>query len=813
MGDSYVRVPLLAIPDDIKLSIIRNGKEETVEAPMKPTIWIQKDQFPDDEGPVETWTKVPENEEREYIKCSFGSLEKCHEFRANCKDRQKYILTHNFLEQIYIFHPDFFLQYPNTEDITVMFVDLEVATKGDGFFPKPMSNEILCIGYSVWKYTNDGRKHKVGHKIIKCFNEGAERIANTTAADKYIIREFASDVKKIDPDIIAGYNSNEFDFPFLIDRAKILGESLRGTGRNNKSMYQKKDEVIIPGRIHFDIYNSNAGVTKDQTLFGLKSKTLKELAKFYKAKATVYSETKKEWTELPLTEKDTPEHMENLLALYKRNPQVLYNYQDADVFRTEWVGQVYIRNCVTLAEMLGVPLSDVMTMYSSFVPKLFIARKMVKKKLINTESNFQRYNVSNGSIAQLGTKYEGALVGLYKDGFFPQVYKLDFTSMYPSSIQTWNLGPDTTSFVSKKEYTGKYTFSRDSKYNWYRIPDKNFKCDIVIKVRNDVDGLLKTEIAELRKERTRIKNEMKNATPEMKAIYESQQYALKVILNSIYGVLGLKSSSYGDMMSAIMVTAMCRWTTGKVIRRYRDELVELDTDGLILNREVSVDDTNTWLTDLINKQFGIRDNYMQMEEEQYGRAYFYAMKNYVVEENEEYIIHGSSLKASRAAKLVDRTIKLAIEHVFNGKPKEEVIAEALDFSKLTMEDFEERVKLTKEPSEYQDQYDMKLMLAKQMELKTGQVGTRGTQFSYVICKRQLPIEELKPYYRDGSKNYTFVKWVNSIDELDMNHYKDLVRKTLEKFGITEYVQMNLFGEEFETTKKRDKPLDKVPDDE
>jgi hypothetical protein len=133
---------------------------------------------------------------------------------------------------------------------------------------------------------------------------------------------------------------------------------------------------------------------------------------------------------------------------------------------------------------------------------------------------------------------------------------------------------------------------------------------------------------------------------------------------------------------------------------------------------------------------------------------------------------------------------------------------------MTMEDFIERVKLSKEPFEYDNPYDYKLGLAKQMELKTGQVGTKDTQLSYVITTKQLPIPELAPYYRDGGKKYTFIKWVNSKDELDYDHYRELVLKTLLKFNIRPYVQTNLFGEEFEMSNvQRVRPLNKVPDDE
>ncbi len=803
-----MKIPLSVIPTNDELVIYANGLEQRVQHPMKPFVLAQKDMFPDVQSPVEKWIKVPEYEEREYLRLQFPDLEGYTEFRKRSLDRQRFIQANSFIEQLYISRPDYLLGFPHTNDLKIMFFDIEVATKGDGFFPKSISNEILCIGYSIWIYKNNGTKEKLKHKIIKGFDLKGTSIGQSTDGDKKILLEFIDDVEKNDPDIVAGYNSLDFDFPYIMDRCKLLDISMKGIGRQHKAPYFIEDQLRIPGRIHFDIYNSNAGVSKDQTLFGIKSRSLKEIARFYKAKRTEIINGI--WREEALEDIEVKDHVENLVDLYKKDSDKLYSYLDDDIYRTEWVGHVYMRNCITLAEMLSVPLNSIITMYSSFVPKLFLARNMEKKGLIATDSNFQRYNASNGSIAEIGTKYEGALVGLYKDGYFPQVYKLDFSSMYPSSIQTWNLGPDTTSFVKKLPYTGKYTFKKDSKYNWYRIPDANFRCDILIKVRNDVEGVLKTEISKLRAERVKIKKQLKTATESERPALDSQQYAIKVILNSIYGILGLKSSTYGDMMSAVMVTAMCRWTTGNVIRKLRDNLIELDTDGLILDKEVSEKEINTWLDKLIESKFGIKDNYMQMELDDFGRAYFYAMKNYVVEENGKYLIHGSSFKASRAAHIVDRAIQLAIQHVFNGLPKDEVLQKSLDFKNAKLEDFEERVKLSKEPREYDDAYDMRLFLGKQMEMKTGQVATQGTQINYVVTKKPLPFPELKPYYKINGKNYTFVKWVDDISQLDLNYYEDLVLKALDKFGIKKNLQLNLFGDDFDSRPTSAKKLDTIP---
>lgn len=807
-------VPLAATPWQDELLIYRNGNCEHVKIPFKPYAWLQSDKFPEVHGEKKKWIKVPENEEREYTKIEYSNVRELMAYRNTCTDRANYMLVNGVAEQLYISYPDFLLDYPHTNDLTVMFFDIEVASKGDGLFPKAETNEILCIGYSIWKYKSDGSKVKTKMDIVKGFDR-------ETLNDKKILVDFISIIQEEDPDIISGYNSDNFDFPYIIERCRKYRIDTTKIGRTNTEPHATKSNFIVPGRIHFDLLNSNAGVFKDQTLFGIKNRTLKEISRFYKA-----TDDNGELIE----DVEIPEHIKNLLKLYDTDPQLLYDYLRDDIYRTETVGHVYMRNCIMLAERMHVPLQSIILMYSSFVPKIIVGRHYDEQKLISTETNFNKYNFQNGSIAKIGVKYEGALVGLYKDGLFDTSYKIDFSSMYPSAIQTFNLGPDTTSLVriirgpdknyrGDPEWTGKFSSKIDHKYNWYRIPtsfDKKARqFDLIVKVRNDKEGFLKKEIAKLRDERVIIKKELNKAKADGNedaiAAINSQQYAVKVILNSIYGFLGLKSSKYGEMISAAMVTGMCRWTTGKVIRKFRNELIELDTDGLILNIKPDEDKTNKWLDDIIKERFNITDNYMQMEVEEFGRSFFYAMKNYVVQEGEDILIHGSSLKASRFSHIEDRARDLAIQHVFNNKPKEEVVREAYDYSNCTLDDFTRRVKLTKEKREYDDQTCMQVFLAEQIELKTNQIMLSGETMEYVVTKERLPYKTFKKFYKDGH-NYTYIGYVNSVDEIDFSYYNELVDKKLAMFNIEKVEQLTLdLGDD--NHKRYAKTLNVVPDDD
>lgn len=1120
-----------------KLLIYSNGNQIKIDLPFSPFILAEANKFPELTGNTETWTKVPQHTPTDYFRINFRTNKEYYDVIKKYSDRKRYIFNNNYIDQLLISHPDYFLNYPNTNNLKIMYFDIEVVTRGDGYFPRPITNEVLCIGYSIWEYNNIGEKRKIKQDIIKGFNENTK--------DSNILTNFKQVIINEDPDIIAGYNSESFDFPYLIDRFELMKIDTNGIGRNNRKIYKYKNQIIIPGRIHFDIYNSNAGVTKDQTLTEVKSKTLKDLARFYKVN---------------IEDIELPDEISNLYKLYQENPEKLYSYQNDDVLRTEHVGNVYIRNCITLAEMMGCPLDSIVTMFSSFIPKLIMAREMESLRLINTETNFQKYNSVNGSICQFRKfdgkelKYQGAIVGLYKAGFFDNVNKLDFSSQYPSAIQTWNIGPDTVSLVEVRPYTGKYSFTQDSSYNWYVIPDANFNCDIVIKVKNNVNSFLKTKIGILKAERKKIKKEQKICPPEEWEILNSQQNAIKVILNSIYGFFGLKTTSYGDTICGLLVTGLCRWTTTNVMQWLADDLVETDsvvgdtpiyvrdkhsgdiniipiedlhrsnlkrkkysgnyeiltrngwknikytkkhsvkkdihrvkisdgyvdvtsdhslfttnkkevapkniivnttnietiynpitssilpkfdnefcwllgfliaegsvyegytktgkekrqvsfngnnielmrrveylsnkyfnkpefgnskfrlhntmsssavykvqggynkiicdwlkencytlnrkdkkipifiingtnnmkssfldgimigdgynvitkdnrkiesldskfkslsagirylwnslghkticvvrsdklnittyrkrveyksgklrnintnivlqnniisksetvydvstddgtfvtalgnivlhnTDGLILDKTVNDIDINKKLTDLIKTRFGLKENYMEMELENFGRAFFYKTKNYVVEEDGKYIKHGVSMKSSKVSKVIDRAVDLAIEHWFNNKPIEEVIREAYNFKNLGLEWFEERVKLSKEQIEYDDQTDMKLLLAKQMEMKTGQICEQGMQISYFVTKDQLPFKELRDYYKKTSIwNYTFSKYVESIKDLNLAYYEKMIDKVLDRFDIHRIEQTD-FLSQLDIKKKSKVELDIIP---
>jgi len=562
-----MKVPLLLKATKTNLRIFHNNKFVYTNFPFKPFNLLEESAFPEvsvSNKAIEKWTKIPDDELTNYKRVVFNDTAQQREFLDRHKDKINQIYNNSYVEQLYISDPDFILKFPHEEKIRIMFWDIETRTVGDDVFPKPEKQPIICIGFSIWDYHPDGSKEKLNYTLLNNYDEDK--------TDLFILQDFVEAMRKWDVDILAGYNSEIFDFPYFYNRCKIRKVSMQGFARENKSPFiNDRGQIFINGRIHYDMYLK---VLKDQSLYGLKNKSLKTLARHYK---------------VPL-DKDADVELEDAIRNTEKvrteNPDLLWSYQKADVIRTEHVGAVYIRNDITLAEKVQVSLNDTMNSYPSFIPKIFLARNFYKNKLISTETNFSKYNSRTGTRYQFRKydnkelKYQGALVGLYKYGKFEDTYKLDFTSMYPSAICTFNLGPDTTKLIEVRPYTGKYKFKKTAKYDWHSFPDKNFGVDLVVRVRNDIEGILKKEIKMLWAERKAIKKEMKEAAktnPELVPMLDSQQLAIKIILNSIYGIQGLKSSTYGDTITGATITAMCRYTTGKTIVKYEDELVELDS--------------------------------------------------------------------------------------------------------------------------------------------------------------------------------------------------------------------------------------------
>ena len=148
----------------------------------------------------------------------------------------------------------------------ILSFDIECAGR-KGIFPEPEKDPVIQIANMVIKqgdkepfirnvFTLDSCAPIVGSSVISFDKE------------KDLLDKWASFVRDCDPDIITGYNINNFDLPYLLNRAKTLGVKnfsylgriatspsvIKETMLQSKQMGKRENKSInIEGRVVFDL--------------------------------------------------------------------------------------------------------------------------------------------------------------------------------------------------------------------------------------------------------------------------------------------------------------------------------------------------------------------------------------------------------------------------------------------------------------------------------------------------------------------------------------------------------------------------------
>lgn len=156
--------------------------------------------------------------------------------------------------------------YAHHAPVRILSFDIECAGR-KGVFPEPERDPVIQIANLVSVVGQD-------KPIIRnCFNlhsctpvVGSEILCFDKESD--MLEEWAQFVREADPDVIIGYNISNFDFPYLINRAKTLKidrfsyltrvkdskSRIKDTTFSSKA-YGKREskETSMEGRVQFDI--------------------------------------------------------------------------------------------------------------------------------------------------------------------------------------------------------------------------------------------------------------------------------------------------------------------------------------------------------------------------------------------------------------------------------------------------------------------------------------------------------------------------------------------------------------------------------
>ncbi|MEK6981302.1 MAG: DNA-directed DNA polymerase [Candidatus Micrarchaeota archaeon] len=378
--------------------------------------------------------------------------------------------------------------------------------------PVGMSREktdpVIMISYSNSKSEVLTSK-KSKHDFVRSFT-----------SEKEILEGFCKIVQQENPDVIFGYNSSQFDLPYLQARSDILNTKL-DLGKEGKRIKQIRKGMVngmqIFGRTHVDLYPlvrffSFIGLikTEDFTLDKV-AKSLNGMQKIDIDKKLIYQ----------MWDQDQVDTLAD------------YALMDAKV--TEQIGQRYLNLLIELANITKFPLFDL---------ALSTSGQMVESVLMfnaNTRNEIIPSKPSEAAIKERTLNpIQGAFVKLPEPGIYDNIAVMDFRGLYPSIIASYNIDPYTI------------TKTGDEKTCHYAPNGAVFLKQPM--------GLIPSVVNWLLDYRTKIKKELKNhdKNSETYKQLDARSWSLKIVTNSIYGYLAYPRSRWYSRESGDATTAYGR---------------------------------------------------------------------------------------------------------------------------------------------------------------------------------------------------------------------------------------------------------------
>jgi DNA polymerase delta subunit 1 len=433
--------------------------------------------------------------------------------------------------------------------LRILSFDIECAGR-KGIFPEANEDPVIQIANVVTRY---GEKKPFVRNVF-CLDTTSTIVATQVfefEEEEKMLRKWRDFLEEVDPDVIIGYNICNFDFPYLLDRAKHLKvkdfdkwtrlqhsrSEAKATNFSSKQMGNRDTKATnTNGRLQLDLLQL---VQRDHQL---RSYTLNSVC------AQFLGEQKEDVHHTMITElfNGTPESRRRL---------AVYCLKDAWLPQRLMDKLSCLENYTEMARVTGVPFNFLLArgQQVKFISQLF--RKTLEQNLV-----IPNLANSGGDDGQ----YEGATVIEPTRGYYDvPIATLDFASLYPSIIQAHNLCYTT---MLKKEMIEKLGLKKDEDY----IVTPNNDIFATIKQRK---GLLSQILEELLTARKQAKRELAVETdPFKKAVLNGRQLALKISANSVYGLTGASNGKVPCLAIASSTTAygrqMIEKTKGEVESKY-----------------------------------------------------------------------------------------------------------------------------------------------------------------------------------------------------------------------------------------------------
>ncbi|CAG02717.1 unnamed protein product, partial [Tetraodon nigroviridis] len=396
--------------------------------------------------------------------------------------------------------------------LRVLSFDIECAGR-KGIFPEADKDPVIQIASMVQRQGETEPFIRTVFTLQSCASIVGSQILCFTQENK-LLQSWAEFLRTVDPDIITGYNIQNFDFPYLLNRAAALKVQLfpylgrvrssksvlRDLNFQSKQMGRRENKTInMEGRVQFDLLQV---LLRD---YKLRSYTLNAVSFHF------LQEQKEDVQHSIITDLQNGNEQ-------TRRRLAVYCLKDAYLPLRLLQKLMCVINYMEMARVTGVPLTYLLSRGQQIKVVSQLLRQAMKQDLVMPVVKTEG-----------GEDYTGATVIEPEKGYYSiPIATLDFSSLYPSIMMAHNLCYTT---LLQKGAQDKYSLSRE---DFIKTPTG----DLFVKssVRK---GLLPEILENLLSARKRAKAELKKETdPFKRQVLDGRQLALKISANSVYGFTG-----------------------------------------------------------------------------------------------------------------------------------------------------------------------------------------------------------------------------------------------------------------------------------
>ena len=359
------------------------------------------------------------------------------------------------------------------------------------------TNELYCIGLS-----------HAAFELVMMIGQGE----NTATLHFYpdeptLLRAFSAWVQDYDPDIFIGWNVINFDFHFLANKYQQhripfnLGRN-NSAGRWRKSNDGQQHFITLPGRLVIDGIDSLKAATYSFESFSLEAVSRELLGRGKKIE-------------------DVDNRAAAIQDLFEHKPSALaeYNLQDCRLVEQIFAKTQVMDYLIERAYLTGLPLDKYGGSTASF-DNLYLP-------LLHRSG----YIAPDYNTGASGLNAPGGYVMDSKPGLYQHVLVLDFKSLYPSIIRTFCIDPMGLAIGVAAHQTGAVAACELL---------EGFNHAQFSRTQHHLPGLIET----LWQARDVAKREDNAAVSQ----------AIKIIMNSFYGVLGSPGCRFFDQRLSSSIT-------------------------------------------------------------------------------------------------------------------------------------------------------------------------------------------------------------------------------------------------------------------